>query len=177
MTGTNVTLAHERPLSAISLSFDGLGLFLVAARDHRSVPGKPVSDRAQEWRLDPHTTKNDEGRTFPFTDVVQELLEAQKAEHDRLKAEDVLCPWVFHRTGKKVKGKRITRFTKAWRNACQKAGTPGRIPHDLRRTAVRNIVRAGIPERVAMQLTGHKTRSVFERYNIVSECDHPKEPE
>jgi integrase len=53
-------------------------------------------------RLDPHTTKNDEGRTFPFTDALQHLLEAQKTEHDRLRAEDVICPCVFHRTGKKV---------------------------------------------------------------------------
>ena len=130
-----------------------------------------VDFEARVVRLDPHTTKNDEGRTFPFTDALEQLLEAQKAEHDRLKAEDVICPWVFNRTNKKVKGKRITTFIKAFRAACTKAGCPGRIPHDLRRTAVRNLVRAGIPERVAMQMTGHKTRSVFERYNIVSECD------
>ncbi|PYQ89284.1 MAG: hypothetical protein DMG02_14115 [Acidobacteria bacterium] len=131
-----------------------------------------IDFEARVIRLDPHTTKNDEGRTFPFTDVLQHLLEAQKVEHDRIRAEGVLCPWVFHRTGKKVKGKPIVRFTKACGGrACAQAGCPGRIPHDLRRTAVRNLVRAGIPERVAMQMTGHKTRSVFERYNIVSECD------
>jgi integrase len=64
-----------------------------------------VDFEARVIRLDPHTTKNDEGRTFPFTDALEQLLEAQKGDHDRLKAEGVICPWVFNRTNKKVKGR------------------------------------------------------------------------
>jgi hypothetical protein len=100
-----------------------------------------VDFEARVVRLDPRTTKNDEGRTFRFTDALERLLEAQKAEHERLKAKGVICPWVFHRSNRKVKGKRITTFIKAFGAACTKAGCPGRIPHDLQRTAVHNLVR------------------------------------
>jgi integrase len=137
---------------------------------------RQVDLKAGEVRLDPGTTKNREGRTFFLTDDLRELLEAQHAQHVALKKAGKIEPHVFVRMVAKKRGgekypKPITTFGKAWKAACTAAGCPGRIPHDLRRTAVRNMVRRGIPERVAMQLTGHKTRSVFERYNIVSEGD------
>jgi integrase len=122
-------------------------------------------------RLEPGTTKNREARVFPFTDELREIMEEQREKADVLKKAGIITPWVFFREGKTKRGRQIGDFKKNWNTACTDAGVPGRIFHDLRRTAVRNLVRAGIPERVAMKMTGHKTRSIFERYNIVSDAD------
>lgn len=77
---------------------------------------------------------------------------------------------VFHRDGKPIKS-----FRAAWQTACAVAGVPNRIPHDFRRTAARNLSRAGVPELVIMSLCGWKTRSVFDRYRIVNETDLAEE--
>jgi integrase len=131
---------------------------------------------ANEIRLDPGETKNGEPRVFPLTDDLRALLLERQAAREAAAAAGYVCPWVFFRLVAKGRGgrkypKKIIRFNKAWAAACTAAGCPGRIPHDFRRTAVRNMVRNGVPERVAMQLAGHLTRSVFERYNIVSPGD------
>jgi integrase len=120
-------------------------------------------------RLEVGTTKNGKGRVLPFRALpaLAELLRRQRERTDAVELEkEIIVPSVFHRNGKP-----IADFRGAWEAACRAAGLPGRIVHDFRRTAARNLIRAGVPERVAMEILGHKTRSVFDRYNIVNDQD------
>ncbi len=109
-------------------------------------------------RLSPERSKTGLGRILPLSDPLLAVL-SRRQERRRPGIRRV-----FSRDGVTVRAWRA-----AFRDACTKAGVPGRLLHDCRRTAARNLVRAGVPERVAMTLTGHKTRSVFDRYNIVNE--------
>jgi integrase len=119
-------------------------------------------------RLEPGMGKTGDPRTFPLTRALRQILKTQRVRTERVQRRlGRVVPLVFHDEGSPIK-----RFDKTWKIAATAAGYPWTIPHDLRRCGVRNLVRVGVPERVAMQMTGHKTRSVFERYNIVSEGDY-----
>jgi len=128
-------------------------------------------------RLDPGTTKNDEGRVVYMPPDLKGLVAAQIERVRGLERMlERVIPFLFpHPAGAKRVGRRAGRrrddFRKAWATACKKAGVPGMLRHDFRRTAVRNMVNAGVAERVAMKVTGHKTRAVFDRYHIVSPAD------
>lgn len=124
-------------------------------------------------RLEPGTTKNRDGRTVY---LMPEHLPMLADQIDRVKMLSrklgrvitVLFP--NPRKGP-FQGQRLQDFRKAWKTACIKAGLTGMIRHDFRRSAVRNLIRSGVSETVAMRISGHKTRSVFDRYNITSDAD------
>ena len=146
-------------------------------------------------RLRGEDSKNGEPRMIVIEGELAEVMERRKAARQvaRATGDVMLADLVFHHLGQPVGD-----FRKAWQTACVAAGVGkfvcrhcgqptkgrkcefcgtgevkyiGRIFHDFRRTSVRNMVRAGVPERVAMSVSGHKTRSIFDRYNIVSEDD------
>ena len=120
-------------------------------------------------RLEIGETKNDEGRTVHLDSelltIFKNLWELRKT---KMKETQKISPYVFLN---ETNTDRIRDFRGSWDKACEKAKIGKRLFHDFRRTAVRNMVRAGIPERVSMMVSGHKTRSVFDRYNIVNDTD------
>jgi hypothetical protein len=117
---------------------------------------------------------------FPLTPMLREALEQRLAKTELLqRANGVIIPWLFHRDGKQIR-----TFRRSWITACIKAGfgkritdahgklvkaVADRIPHDFRRTAVRNLERAGVPRSAAMKMVGHKTQSIYSRYAIADE--------
>jgi integrase len=115
-------------------------------------------------RIPAAITKNRTGRTLGLEGDVRAIVER------RLKARRFDTPLIFHRECKGKPGQPITDFWDVWRNALQAARLPaGRLFHDLRRSAVRTLIRAGVDESTAMKVSGHKTRSMLLRYNIVTE--------
>ena len=110
------------------------------------------------------TTKNGEASvSSKFIGHMEEWIETAWENHERYWPD---CPYVIQRDGKPVCDPR-----KAWTRACKAVGLSGLWPHDLRRSAVRNLDRSGVSPKIATAISGHKTRSVYERYNIVADRD------
>ena len=125
---------------------------------------------ARVVRLAPGTTKNKQGRTIPLTPELYRILVYEKQERGQNWPD---CPWVFKR-----RGKRIKNFYAAWEEASKRAGLwdderdrPTFRFHDLRRSAARNLKKAGATKKEIMRIGGWKTPSVFRRYAIVTERD------
>jgi integrase len=115
---------------------------------------------ADAIRLRAENSKNKKQRVLPLRGELREIIERAR------EARKPDCVFVFH-----VDGQPIGDFRKAWANARKAAGLGALLVHDLRRSAIRNMVRSGVREKIAMELSGHRTRSVFDRYNITDESD------
>lgn len=113
-------------------------------------------------RLDPTRSKNGDSRLRPIRGELASIIARRKSRRQEG------CPYVFHRDGHQISP---STWAHHWQKARKRAGASHRLLHDTRRTTVRNLVRSGVSEKVAMLLTGHKSRAVFDRYNIVNEDD------
>lgn len=135
-----------------------------------------VDFKAGTVRLDAGTTKNDDARVVYMTAALRRLLEGRLADHEQMKRAGHITPLVFFRERAETRGgekkpKPVGSFKRAWQLACRAAGVPGKKVHDLRRTAVRDLDRAGVSRTVAMKMVGHRTESMYNRYNITSDGD------
>ena len=141
-----------------------------------SLSWSELSIETRQLRLRGQFTKNGEPRMIPLMGELWEIIERRwKARrYEGENGETILSPLVFFRQkgrGVPNEGAPVTEFRKTWKAACDAAGKPEALFHDFRRTAVRNMMRAGVDRRVAMLISGHKTESIFERYNITDERD------
>jgi len=128
---------------------------------------RQVDFAAGEVRIDdPRSTKNEQARVFPFTRELRRTLEAQRKLTEGLDSLYVFCHLAGVRKGKRIS---YSGFYKAWQRAVRSAGV-ARVPHDFRRTAIRNVERDGVPRSVAMAMVGQKTEEVYRRYAIVDEA-------
>ncbi len=137
----------------------------------RSLEWRAVDLEGKTARLRILSSKNKEPWVVPLAGRLWDIIQ------ERLKDRRLDCRYVFHRDGRK-----IGDFKKSWKTACKKSGLGrmevqedgrkkyvGTIPHDMRRCTARNLSRAGVPEQLAMKITGHKTNSMYRRYRIVDE--------
>jgi integrase len=147
-------------LKCIAITGYHLGL---RAGELRKLRWTQVDLDAREIRLTASQTKGKRPRTAPIYGDLLPALSHQKTERD---ANWPDVPWVFH-----WHGKPIGHSLKGWRRSAKAAGVPDLLFHDLRRSAIRNMERAGIPRKIAMSISGHRTESVYLRYDIVSQRD------
>jgi len=130
------------------------------AGETKSLTWADFDVEGQTIRLHAKDSKNRKGRAIPLVADLLSIVER------RVQARRLDCPYIFHRNGK-----RMGEFRKVWRRACEEAGVSGKLFHDFRRSAVRNMIRAGVNPDIARQISGHRTPAIFSRYNIIDEAD------
>lgn len=130
-------------------------------------------DFAGGWlRLEPGESKSGDGRSFPLIPELRDLLERQREkarETEERHGAEVTHVFFYYAPSRNrlPAGRPIATFRRSWKTACEEAGLPDLLFHDLRRSAIRQATAAGVPANVARAFSGHKTMSVFDRYNIV----------
>lgn len=164
---------HDEFLALRGAAADHLKLAMTIAYYTGMRQGEIIGPNGLKWeqvnleegtiRLVAKATKTNTARVIYMTGDFLLVMMKMKELRDQQYPD---CPSVCH-----LRGQYIKELKHSWKTACQRVGLEGKTFHDLRRTGIRNLVRAGVPETVAMKISGHKTRSVFDRYNITSEED------